>query len=87
MLVWGQSTVVGCLEFLFLFSLYLLAWENGKTNFSFKNGLTHSRLTHTLLLYIRHITNKDIVCNTGNSTRFSVITYMRKESEDEGTYV
>ena len=28
-------------------------------------------------------TNKDLLCNTGNSTQYSVITYMGKESEKE----
>ena len=35
---------------------------------------------HTLL-YIRQITNKDLLYSTGNSTQYSVITYIRKESE------
>ena len=35
---------------------------------------------HTLL-YIKQITNKDLLYSTGNSTQYSVITYMRKESE------
>ena len=35
------------------------------------------------LLYIRQITNKDLLYSTGNSTQYSVITYMRKESEKE----
>ena len=37
---------------------------------------------HTLL-YIKQITNKDLLYSTGNSTQYSVITYMRKESEKE----
>ena len=37
---------------------------------------------HTLL-YIRQTTNKDLLYSTGNSTQYSVITYMRKESEKE----
>ena len=32
------------------------------------------------LLYIRQIINKDLLYSTGNSTQYSVITYMRKES-------
>ena len=34
-------------------------------------------------LYIRQITNKNLLYSTGNSTQYSVITYMRKESEKE----
>ena len=37
---------------------------------------------HTLL-YIREIINKDLLYSTGNVTQYSVITYMRKESEKE----
>jgi len=42
--------------------------------------------THTLR-YIRQITNKDLLCSTGNSTQCCVITYMRKEPEKEWIYV
>ena len=35
------------------------------------------------LLYIEWIINKDLLYSTGNSTQYSVITYMRKESEEE----
>ena len=38
--------------------------------------------THTLL-YVRQITNKDLLYSTGNSTQYSVIIYMGKESEKE----
>ena len=42
---------------------------------------------HTLL-YIRWITNKDLLYSTGNSTKYSVIAYVRKESEkDEYMYI
>ena len=37
---------------------------------------------HTLL-YIKQIINKDLLYSTGNSTQYSVITYMGKESEKE----
>ena len=37
--------------------------------------------THTL--YIRQITNEDLLCSTGISTQYSGITYMRKESKKE----
>ena len=36
---------------------------------------------HTLL-YIRQIGNKDLLHSTGNPTQYSVITCMRKESEN-----
>ena len=42
--------------------------------------------TYTLP-YIKQIANKDLVYSTGNSTQYSVITYMGKESEKEQIYV
>ena len=39
------------------------------------------------LLYIKYITNKDLLCSTGNSTQYSVMTYMGKESKKEWIYV
>ena len=39
------------------------------------------------LLYIKQITNKDILQSTGSSTQYSVMTYMGKESEKEWIYV
>ena len=39
------------------------------------------------LQYIRWITNKDILYSTGNSTQYSVIAYMRKESKEESICV
>ena len=41
---------------------------------------------HTLL-YIKQIINKDLLYSTGNSTQYSVITYMGKEYEKEWIYV
>ena len=35
---------------------------------------------HTLQ-YIKQITNKDLLYSTGNSIRYSVMTYMGKESK------
>jgi len=37
---------------------------------------------HTLL-FIRLITNKDLLYSTGNSIQYSLITYMRKQSEKD----
>ena len=36
-----------------------------------------------ILLYIKEITNKDLLYNTGNSTQYSVMNYMEKESKKE----
>ena len=39
------------------------------------------------LLFIKQITNKDLLYNTGNPTQYSVISYMGKESKKEWMYV
>ena len=39
------------------------------------------------LLYIKQITNKDLLNSTGNSTQYSVMTYIGKESKKEWIYV
>ena len=36
-----------------------------------------------ILLYIKQITSKGLLCSTGNSTWYSVITYGGEESEEE----
>ena len=35
------------------------------------------------LLYLKWITNKDLLYSTGNSAEYSIITYMGKEFEKE----
>ena len=35
------------------------------------------------LLHTRQTTNKDLLCSTGNSAQYSVITHRRKESKKE----
>ena len=39
------------------------------------------------LLYIKYITNKDLLYSTGNYTQYFVITYKGKESEKEKIYI
>ena len=39
------------------------------------------------LLYIKQITNKDLLYSTGNSTQYSAMTYVEKESKKEQIYV
>ena len=39
------------------------------------------------LLYIKQITNKDLLYSTGNSTQYFVMTYMGKESKKQWIYV
>ena len=41
-----------------------------------------SSITDTLL-YIKQITNKDLLYGTGNSIQYSVVIYMGKESKSE----
>ena len=40
-----------------------------------------------ILLYIKQITNKNLLYSTGNSTQYSVMTYMETQSKKEWTYV
>ena len=40
-----------------------------------------------ILLYIKQITNMDLLYSTGNSTQYSLMTYMEKESKKERIYV
>ena len=39
------------------------------------------------LLYIKQITNKDLLYSTGNSTQYSVMTYMGKNLKKEWIYI
>ena len=39
------------------------------------------------VLYIKWITDKDLLHNTGNSTQYSVMAYMGKENKKEWVYV
>ena len=39
------------------------------------------------LVYTKQIINKDLLYSTGNSTQYTVITYMGKESEKAQIYV
>ena len=37
-----------------------------------------------LILYIKQITNKDLLYSTGNSTQYPVMTYMEKNLKESG---
>ena len=39
------------------------------------------------LLYIKQVTNKNLLYSTGNTTQYSVMTYIRKESKKEWIYI
>ena len=39
------------------------------------------------LIYVRWITNKDLLYNTGNSTQYSLMAYLGKEFKREWIYV
>ena len=39
------------------------------------------------LLYMKYTTSKDLLSSTGNSTQYSVMTYMGKEPTTEWIYV
>ena len=40
-----------------------------------------------MLLYIKYIGNKDLWYSTGNSTQYSLVTDMGKESDKEWIYI
>ena len=40
-----------------------------------------------ILLCIKQVINKDLLYNTGNSTQYSVITYMGKNLKKNGLYI
>ena len=52
-------------------------------------GITREFAIDTLytLLYLKQITNKDLLYSTGNSTQYSAVTHMGKESKKEWIYV
>ena len=62
----------------------------GSWNWNWKRTLTWKTVKSTLLLiYIKEITNKGLLCITRNSTQYSVLTYCRiwkNESEKESIY-
>ena len=39
------------------------------------------------ILYIKQITNENLLCSSGNSTQCSVVMYMGKKFKNEGIYV
>ena len=47
----------------------------------FSNGKWEIGMDIYTLLYIKKITNKDLLYSTGNSTQYSVMVYMGKESK------
>ena len=55
-------------------------WERGGTDREFGIDIY-------TLLYMEWIVNRDLLYSTGNSTQYSVITYMGKESEKGWIYV
>ena len=61
------------------------SWPRDRTQVSSTAGrrftvwATREAWTHTLL-FIKQITNKNLLYSTGNPTQYSVITYTRKES-------
>ena len=49
--------------------------------------ISYNYLWMNTLLYIWQITNKDLLYNTGNSTWYYAVSYIRKEYKKEWTYV
>ena len=40
-----------------------------------------------ILLYVKQITDKNLLYGTGNSTQYSVMAYMGKESQKEWIFI
>ena len=59
-------------------------YQKGNVGGSDKLGIGINIYTR---LYIKQITNKDLLYSRGNSTQYYVITYMGKESEKEWRYI
>ena len=58
-------------------------YQRGKV----RGGINQEVGINMCTLYIKQIIDKDLPYSTGNSTQYSVITYMGKESEKEQIYV
>ena len=73
--------------------IYKTESQMQKTNLGYQGGKRGIGInweigidTYTLL-YIKQVTNKDLLYSTGNSTQYSVMAYMGKESKKECIYV
>ena len=66
--------------------------QTKKTNFQSPKGKRGGGINQEFgvnvytLLYIKQITNKDLLYSTGNYTQYFVITYKGKESDKEYMY-
>ena len=64
-----------------------------KTNLWLPRGKVGRRINWEIvidiytLLYIKQITNKNLLYSTGNSTQYAAMTYVGKESKKEWIYV
>ena len=61
-----------------------LQYQGGKGGEGINQELKINMYT---LLYIKQITNEDLLYSTGNYTQYFVITYKGKESEKEYIYI
>ena len=86
----GKNTGVGCcflLQGIFKTQglnphlLHLLHWQVDYLS------LCHIRKPMYTLVYIKQIAYKNLLYSTGNSTQYSVMVCMRKESEKQWIYV
>ena len=65
----------------------------GKQTFRYQRGKVGGRdnqefgINTYTLLHIKQIINRDLMQSAANSTQYSVVTYMGKESEKEWIYV
>ena len=65
-------------------TLILKRWACGRQGGKIWEGWTgRSWLAYAHLYNVKQIINKDLLYSTGNSTQYSVMTYVGKESEKE----
>ena len=54
----------------------VIRWENGVRGINWESGIDTD-----ISLYIKYITNKDLLYSTGNTSQYFVMTYVGKESK------
>ena len=79
------ATTDGLKEYYTYSECVLYLKKNFDTLKPFSFGMGTKR--ESIILYIKYITNKYLLYSTGNSTQYSVMAYMGKESTKEWMYV
>ena len=75
-----------------LFTKQKLTHRSRNQTYGYQRGNVGGRMNWEIgidiyTIYKKQITNKNLLYSTGNSTQYSVMTYMGKESKKEWIYV